>query len=138
MRWNKRVPESKDAFDGILLEAINQTLSSIGRTNARKIFLYLENEMGIKKQDLPYRIPEFSIAIEKILGPEAFNYKTKLLIELQRKLDSKTTAKNFDCLVPNLTFEDYIQIKQFLHLLSDLRNSEILPPTVHTETLISH
>ena len=122
-----RAIESNDAFDAILMQAIKQTsLSSLGRNQARKIFLYLEKEWGIKKRDVPFRISEFSLAIEKALGTEAFNFKTKLLIEIQKKLDEKAKPKAFDCLVPNLTFEDYIQIKQLLYLLTEIKNSEVL------------
>jgi hypothetical protein len=126
MKEVKPVPE--DAFNGILLDAINQTLSALSRTDRRKVFLYLEKELGIKKKDVPCRIPEFSYAIEKVLGTEAFNYKTKLLLEIQKKLDKKSAPKRFDCLIPELSFEDYILIKQLLFLLTQK----------HTDTLDSN
>jgi hypothetical protein len=109
----------KDAFNNIILDAINQTLSSLGKTRKRKVFLYLKKELGIDRQDVPFRLAEFSRAIETVLPTEAFNFKTKLLIEIQRRFEEEAIRpKNFDCLVPNLTFEDYIQIKQLLFLLA--------------------
>jgi len=107
---------SKNVFDGILLDAINQTLFSLGKYRRKKVFSYLEKELGIKRQDIPSKIPEFSYAVEKALGSEAFNYKTRLLIEIQKKLGENVKPKLFDCFVPELTFEDYIQIKQLLFL----------------------
>lgn len=116
---------SQDNFSGILLEAINQTLSSLGKSRKRKVYSYLEKELGIKRKEVLFRISEFSRAIEKVLGTDAFNYKTKLLIEVDKKLNAIDRPKNFDCLVPNLTFEDYIQIKQLLYLMTQNASNRI-------------
>ncbi|HMK93862.1 MAG TPA: hypothetical protein VK536_00530 [Candidatus Limnocylindrales bacterium] len=111
-----------DSFNDILLDSINQTLSSLGLARRKKVFSYLEKELGVKKQDIPCRLDEFSRAIENVLGTQAFNYKTKLLIEIQKRSDEKMRLKTFDCLVPNLTFEDYIQFKEVLFLLTQKKS----------------
>ena len=55
-------------FKKLLLEAVDEGLSSLGDSPKKAIYFHLERNFGIKKQDIPDRIEEFTEAIEKIFG----------------------------------------------------------------------
>jgi len=55
-------------FRKLLLEAVDEGLSSLGDSPKKAIYFHLERNFGIKKQDIPDRIEEFTEAIEKIFG----------------------------------------------------------------------
>ena len=55
-------------FEKLLLEAVDEGLSSLGDSSKQMIYFYLEKTFKIKKRDIPYKIEEFADAIEKIFG----------------------------------------------------------------------
>jgi len=59
---------SKEQFDKLLLEAIDEGLSTIGDSSKQAIYFYLEKSFKVKKNEIPYRIDDFTRAIEKIFG----------------------------------------------------------------------
>jgi len=59
---------SEKDFDELLLEAVDEGLSSIGGSAKHAIFFYLETVFQIKKREIPNRIEDFAAAIEKIFG----------------------------------------------------------------------
>lgn len=130
--WMSKRGEKNIDFDRVLEDAIDQSLSMVDKTRRKRLVLHLQ-ELGIKKENIVFSIAEFSMAVEHVLGPDAFNFKTRLLNEIQRRLDEGHGSKKiFDCLVPNLTFEEYIQVKQLISLLSQMNSSRRSPNFVST------
>ena len=66
MPWESTLSE-KD-FDELLLEAVDEGLSSIGESSKQAIYFHLENVFKIKRHEIPYKIEDFAAAIEKIFG----------------------------------------------------------------------
>jgi hypothetical protein len=65
----------------------------------------LKDGHSISKQEIPYRIEEFAIAIEKIFGPEA-----KLIeIEIMRTLFSMVQNFKYTPKQEDLSFTDYVE-----------------------------
>lgn len=58
----------KRDFDKLLLEAIDEGLSSIGESSKQAIYFHLEKSFNVKKHEIPYKIEDFARAIEKIFG----------------------------------------------------------------------
>jgi len=56
------------SFEELLLEAVNEGLSSLGNSCQQAIYFHLEKTFKINKLDIPYKIEEFTDAIEKIFG----------------------------------------------------------------------
>jgi len=59
---------SEKDFDELLLEAIDEGLSSIGESSKQAIYYHLEKGFNIKRQEIPCKIEVFTYAIEKIFG----------------------------------------------------------------------
>lgn len=71
----------------ILLEAVEESLSSLGDSPKQAIFFHLEKSFKIKKDNIPTNLVEFAKALEKIFGPGAF-YLEKLIVKrLYEKLE---------------------------------------------------
>ena len=55
-------------FEGLLFEAVDAALSQLGDSSKQAIYLFLEKNFTLEKQDIPHKIEEFATAIEEILG----------------------------------------------------------------------
>lgn len=61
-------PLRNRSFEKLLLEAVDEGLSSLGDSSKQVIYFYLKNTFKINKRDIPYKIEEFADAVEKIFG----------------------------------------------------------------------
>ena len=59
---------SKRNFEKLLLEAVDEGLSSLGEPSKQAIYFHLEKRFNIKKKEIPYKVETFVKAIEKIFG----------------------------------------------------------------------
>ncbi len=56
------------SFEEILLEAVDEGLSSLGETCKKSIYFHLDREFKLSKRNIPFRIKDFAEAIESIFG----------------------------------------------------------------------
>jgi hypothetical protein len=56
------------SFEKLLLEAVDEGLSSLGDSAKHVVYFYLKKTFKINKQDIPHKIEEFADSIEKIFG----------------------------------------------------------------------
>jgi len=73
-------------FKKLLLEAVDEGLSSLGDSAKQAIYVYLEKNFKIKKQDIPNKINEFTNAIEKIFGDGAKFLEIQTMRHLYEKV----------------------------------------------------
>jgi len=77
----------QDNFRKILLEAVEEGLSSLGDSPKEAIFFHLEDSFKIRRGNIPTNLTEFAKALEKIFGPGA-SYLEKLIVKcLYEKLE---------------------------------------------------
>jgi hypothetical protein len=77
-----------DEFEKFLVEAIDESLSSLGESPKQAILFHLENTFKIKKQDISNNIDGFDDALKKTFGPGANFLETLILKKLGEKADS--------------------------------------------------
>jgi len=70
----------------ILLEAVEEGLSSLGDSPKQAIFFHLETHFEISKESISTNLADFSEALEKILGPGAFYLEKLIAKRLYEKL----------------------------------------------------
>jgi hypothetical protein len=102
-------------FNNMLLEAIDEAFSSLGESVKVAIYFYLKNAFGIKKSDIPSRIPDFSTALEKIFGPGARYLEILVMKNLYAKIEvaCKWPAYKWPLskwIVPEMTFQEYVRL----------------------------
>jgi hypothetical protein len=98
--------QRRGRFRKLLMEAVDESLSTLGETPKQAIYFHLQESFNIVKQDIPDKIDEFTFAIEKIFGEGA-----KLLeIEIMRSLHEKArdTLKQYPK-KDGLSFTQYVQ-----------------------------
>lgn len=98
-------------FSKLLLEAVEEGLSSLGDSPKQAIFFHLENSFKIDKDNIPVNLTEFAKALENIFGPGASYIEKLILKRLYEKLD--------------LEFE-FVEISDFLKQVDNVKKH--LPP----------
>lgn len=70
-------------FEKILVDTVNESLSSLGESPKQAIFFHLENTFKIKKQEIPNKIDSFDQALRKLFGPGA-DFLETLIVKKNR------------------------------------------------------
>ena len=65
--------------------------------------------MGIKKHEIPFRINDFQNALEKIFGVGTRHLEILIIKNLHKKIKIKYKDNIPSCIVPDLTFHEYIR-----------------------------
>jgi hypothetical protein len=98
------------SFSEILTETLDEAFTSLGESVKEAIYYHIENSMGIKKQDIPSKIDEFQTALEKIFGVGARHLEILFMKRLYVKINAIYKWKSLPQIVPELTFQRYLQI----------------------------
>ena len=92
-------------FEEFLLEAIDEGLSVLGESAKQAVYCHLGKTFKITRQDIPYRLEEFTDAIEGIFGAGAKILEIQIMKCLFKKVGY--TFKNYPR-PKDLTFTEYI------------------------------
>jgi hypothetical protein len=93
-------------LEELFLESIDECLSSIGEECKKSIYFQLEIEYKLNKREIPFRIKDFSEAIENIFGLGAKILEIRMLKTLFKKIGH--ISPQF-CCWENLDFTQYIE-----------------------------
>ena len=74
-------------FEKLLVEAIEESLSSLGDSPKQSILFHLENTFKIKKQEIPDNTASFDVALKKLFGPGADFLEAVIAKKLCEKAD---------------------------------------------------
>jgi hypothetical protein len=95
-------------FNKILLEAIDDALSSLSESVKESIYHHLEKIFNIKKYEIPDRIDDFSDALEKIFGLGARSLEIMFMKHLHNRIGIICKWDLPKWVVPELTFKQYV------------------------------
>jgi hypothetical protein len=73
-------------FERLLLEAIDEGLSSLGESSQQAIYYHLERSFNVKREDIPTRLIAFTQAIGNIFGVGANFVEILILKKLYEKI----------------------------------------------------
>ena len=59
---------TEERINNLLMESVDEALSSLGNVSKVALYRHLEREFTTKKKEIPQRLDDFSFALEKILG----------------------------------------------------------------------
>ncbi|MGQ9564928.1 MAG: hypothetical protein ACUVT5_00065 [Candidatus Bathyarchaeales archaeon] len=76
----------KSDFEELLLEAIDEGLSSLGESSKWAIYFHLEKNFKIEKREIPSRIQDFTEALEGIFGVGASFLEILIMKRLYEKI----------------------------------------------------
>lgn len=77
---------SKRDFEKLLLDAVDEGLSSLGESSKQAIYFHLKKSFNIKKKEIPYKTETFAEAIEKIFGLGANFLEVLIMKRLYEKI----------------------------------------------------
>jgi hypothetical protein len=102
-------------FDQILLDAIDDALSSLGENLKVSIYFHLEDLFKIRKQEIPSRISDFSSALEQIFGLGARHLEILFIKNLHAKIKVTCKWPTYEWplskwIVPEMTFQEYVRL----------------------------
>jgi hypothetical protein len=112
------LPIEKDGFekefDDILLETIDETLSSLGEPAKNTLYFHLQNSFSISKNEIPKKINEFSDFIQKIFGSGARILEIKFMKTLHSKINIDVKWPEYDgplskWVIMDITFIEYVK-----------------------------
>jgi hypothetical protein len=86
----------EERFDEFLFEAIDETLSSLGEPVKNTIYLNLQKDFGIEKNEIPQQIDKFLDIMHLILGLSASRLEAKFLKNLQLKINVGTPLFEYE------------------------------------------
>lgn len=95
---------AKKAFEKLLLEAIDDALSTLGDSARQSIYFHLEKRFRIPRNDIPQRLQVFEDGLVKIFGPGSQFLEILIMKRLHEKVGC---ALEWDEGEP-LVFVDYI------------------------------
>jgi hypothetical protein len=113
----RALPFEKDAyeeeFDDILLEAIDETLSSLGEPVKNAVYFHLQNNFSINKNEIPKKISEVSDIIHKMFGSGAGRLEIKFMKTLYSKINVSVQWPEYEAplskwVIADMTFIEYV------------------------------
>jgi hypothetical protein len=108
-----KTSDSDEKFDQYLLEAIDETLTSLGEVVKNAVFEHLKNDFQIDKANIPEKICDFSEIIHKIFGLGAARLEVKIMNNLNSKLQVDVQLTEYEWplskwIINDVSFIDYI------------------------------
>jgi len=100
-------------FIEALREAVDDALSLLGEEAKQAIYCHLNRKYGLTRHEIPYRIEEFSEALEILFGTAAKILQTLIMKELYKKI--KKTIQIF-ANPTILEFNSYIESTRVANL----------------------
>ena len=97
---------SNRSFENILLDAIDEGLSSVSVSAREAIYFHLKKTFNIEKRDIPYKIEEFDEAMEKIFGVGAKTLKILIMKRLCKEVGQNV---EYNRKSKDLVFTEYIR-----------------------------
>lgn len=73
-------------FAALLIEAVDEALSSLGESVKQAIYFHLQNQYHLSKDEIPARIREFADGIEAMFGPGAKFIEILIMKKLYNKI----------------------------------------------------
>ena len=97
-------------FDNILLEAIDEAFLVLGESVKKSFYNCLEQRFYISRQDILFRLDDFSDALERIFGIASKHVEILIMKKLCQKIECCCEWKGPNWLVPNITLLQYISL----------------------------
>ena len=95
---------SRKDFDKLLLEAVDEGLSSVGESSKQAIYFHLEKSFSIKREEIPCKIEVFEHSIERIFGLGADFLEVLIMKRIHEKVGGRFRWRR----AQDFTFAEYV------------------------------
>jgi len=97
--------EHDSSFGKLLVQAVDEGLSALGESERQSVYACLETTFGIRRNDIPGRVDEFSDVLHKIFGDSAKLLEIQIMKNLYMKVGE--IAEYFQE-KEDITFTEYV------------------------------
>ena len=80
----------KTNFEAAVTESIEEVLSTLGENVKEAMYSFLENNYGMRKDQIPSMIDDFTAAVESLFGDAAKLVELKIIEKVQGKVKGFT------------------------------------------------
>ena len=94
----------KRDFKRILLEAVDEGLSSLGESSKVAVYFHLQKNFNVRKEEIPCNVEAFAEAMEKIFGQGATFLEILIMKRLHEKVRLNLRGHSFQ----SLEFTEYV------------------------------
>lgn len=91
-------------FETLLLEAVDEQLTSLGESSKQALYFHLEKGFNIRRNEIPYKTEAFVTAMEKIFGLGADYLEILIMKSLHDKIGERVELDK-----TTLTFLEYVE-----------------------------
>ena len=102
---------ASDDFQRIMLKAVDEAFSSLGKRARKLIYFHLKNSFGVTRESIPADIGKFAWALEEIFGPGARLLEIQIMKQLYKKIGTRI---KYYPKQENLTFVEYLETTHIL------------------------
>lgn len=103
--------KSEDEFDVVVLEAIEESLSSFRALDKQEVYFHLKNAYNISKREIPRKIEEFAFAMEQIFGIGSRLIEIRIIEAIHKRFPEFVFTSRTNAVV----FEEYVtSLRAFL------------------------
>jgi hypothetical protein len=96
----------KRNFERLLIEAIDEGLSTVGESPRKAIYFHLEKSFNIRKNEIPKKVKVFENAIEKMFGFGADFLEVMIMKRLYEKIGGELELEDSS----DFDFSGYVNI----------------------------
>jgi len=103
----------EEKFDKLLVEAIDEAITSLGEPVKNTFYYRLENDLNIPKNEIPQKLEEFAHIIHRIFGIGASRLEIMFMKNLNSKVKAKVQMPEYEWpvskwIVMEMSFVDYV------------------------------
>jgi hypothetical protein len=101
----------KGNFEKLVAEAVDLALSSLGNSRKQTIYSHLRNKHHLSKKEIPFKVGDFTFALEETFGPAAMLIE----IEIMKALHERVRNFQYFPAEAHLSFVNYVEaFRRFL------------------------
>ena len=120
-----------EQFNEYVLEAVDETLASLGEPVKNTIYQHLETDFDISRDEIPQKICDFSDLLRKFFGVGASRLEAKLVKNLSTKIKNKAGLSECEANSPkwltvDFSFTNYVCTarRNFTNALTEKQTSQ--------------
>jgi len=100
-------------FDDVLIETIDETLSSLGELAKNAVYFHLQNNFNMNKNEIPKKINDFADFIQNIFGSGACILEIKFMKTLHSKINVTVKWPEYQAplskwIIMDMSFIEYV------------------------------
>jgi hypothetical protein len=103
------------AFQKLLLEAVDSTLSSLGDSAKQSVYFHLEKKFDLTRDEIPSRIEDFDHGLERIFGAGTRFLEVLIMKKLYEEMGSKGRILTLDQ-GEDFKFVDYVKAARLTYI----------------------